>query len=100
MTREELFEVWAPAGAAWSGWAKPVLFSQPPPELPPVPDEPAPDLGWVPRPGEGFALVLDLPGAASVTLGLALAGAGYRPVPLFNACPPPTPAVGELPVLV
>lgn len=28
MTREEIFEAWAPAGAIWSQWMKPVLFAQ------------------------------------------------------------------------
>ena len=27
MTREELFDAWAPAGGPWSDWAKPVLFA-------------------------------------------------------------------------
>jgi len=89
MTREDVFEAWAPAGGAWSNWAKPAPFAHLPRELPPDPDVPPPDLAWVPPPNEGVALVVDLPGAASVHFGLALAAAGYRPVPLFNACPPP-----------
>jgi hypothetical protein len=89
VTREELFEAWAPAGGVWSDWVKPAPFAHLPRELPPDPDVPPPDLSWVPAPGERVALVIDLPGAASVHLGLALAGAGYRPVPLINACPPP-----------
>jgi hypothetical protein len=90
MTREELFDAWAPAGAPWSDWAKPVLFAHWPRPLPEVaPDAPAFDLAWIPRPGERFVLVIDLPGVESVRLGLALAAIGYRPVPLFNAVPPP-----------
>ncbi len=27
MTREELYEIWAPPGATWSAWAKPALFA-------------------------------------------------------------------------
>jgi hypothetical protein len=50
-------------------------------------------LSWVPASVERVALVVDLPGPVSVRLGLTLAAAGYRPVPLFNACPPP--AEGE-----
>lgn len=90
MTREELFDAWAPAGGPWSDWAKPVLFAHWPRPLPAAP-EPAPaGLSWVPSPTDGVALVIDLPGVTSVHLGLALAALGYRPVPLFNACPPPT----------
>src|SRR5947209_18025924 len=83
MTREELFDAWAPAGASWSDWAKPVLFAHWPRPLPAVADVPPPDLSWVPPAADRVALVVDLPGAASVHLGLALAAAGYRPVPLF-----------------
>src|SRR5262245_32614133 len=28
MTPQELYEIWAPPGALWSAWAKPVLFAQ------------------------------------------------------------------------
>jgi hypothetical protein len=41
----------------------------------------------VPGPAEGAALVVDLPGETSVAWGLALAGKGYRPVPLYNGVP-------------
>jgi len=89
VTREELFEAWAPPGGTWSNWAKPALFAQLPLVLP-ADTEPAPyDLSWVPRPEERVAIVVDLPGAASVHFGLALASLGYQPVPLFNACLPP-----------
>jgi hypothetical protein len=90
MTREELFDAWAPAGGPWSDWAKPVLFAHWPRLLPAIPEMPPADLDWIPAPADRVALVIDLPGATSVHLGLALAAADYRPVPLFNACPPPT----------
>ena len=41
------------------------------------------------------AIVVDLPGAESALMGIALAERGYRPVPLFNAIPLP----GGQPVL-
>jgi hypothetical protein len=101
MIREELFDAWAPTGVPWSDWAKPVLFAHWPRPLPAVP-EPAPaELGWVPSPTGRVALVIDLPGVTSVYLGLALAATGYRPVPLFNAWPPPTdgePGTAVVPV--
>jgi hypothetical protein len=101
MTREELFEIWAPAGGPWSDWAKPVLFAHWPRPLPDILDSPPADLEWVPLRADRVALVIDLPGPSSVRLGLALAAAGYQPVPLFNACPPPTdgePGVAVVPV--
>src|SRR5262249_18281438 len=89
MNREEVFECWAPTGAMWSGWVKPVLFAHLPRPLPSPPEFQPPDLSWVPPEAERVALVIDVAGSESAEIGLALAGRGYRPVPLFNACPPP-----------
>ena len=71
MTGEECFEAWAPVGASWSLWAKPVLFahlSQLPYERPPdqIPNEP-PDLFWIPEAGGRTAIVVDLPTAFFIT---------------------------------
>ena len=91
MDSQTAYEIWAPRQSLWSVWAKPVLFAHLPRtrvELRPLP---APDVSWVPAAAtERCAIVVDLPGAASVAMGLALADLGYQPVPLFNACPPPT----------
>ena len=45
------------------------------------------ETNWVPAIETRSALVLDLPGAEGVRLGLDLAARGYRPVPLYNAVP-------------
>ncbi|HJZ92073.1 MAG TPA: hypothetical protein VKE40_14455 [Gemmataceae bacterium] len=95
MNREEVFECWAPAGSTWSGWVKPVLFAHLPRPLPSPPEIQTHDLSWVPLAAEHVAFVIDIPGPASVELGLALAGRGYQPIPLFNACPPPVPDAQE-----
>jgi hypothetical protein len=42
---------------------------------------------WVPD--RATAMVVDLPGSQGVTMALSLAAIGYRPVPLYNACPAP-----------
>src|SRR5579885_1492046 len=99
MTREKLFDVWAPAASSWSPWAKPVLFAHWPRPLP-ADSDPAPvNLSWLPAAGERVALVVELPGAASVHFGLAAAAIGYRPVPLFSAIPPPLDAGSALSVV-
>jgi hypothetical protein len=87
--KEALFDVWVHPGAVWAEWVKPVLFAHLPRALPPFSHPPLPDLSWVPAPAERWAIVVDLPGALAVAVGLALAEKGYRPVPLFNGCPPP-----------
>jgi hypothetical protein len=96
MTGEEMFEVWTPREGQWSPWVKPVLFAQ---RIihgaPPTGDAPWSDvnLSWAPAPNEKCALVVDLPGIRSLSVGIALAARGYRPVPLFNACNGPESVV-------
>ena len=87
MTPEETYEIWVPPGGMWSLWARPVLFAQMPPDPgAPVPSSGAVHTSWAPTPRERALLVIDLPGAESVQMALALAGCGYRPVPAYNAC--------------
>jgi len=99
MPPEDIFEIWAPPGGAWSAWAKPVLFAQLPESTPDAgsSDKAGADLDvpWAPAADGRTILVLDLPGAESVRTGLALAGRGYRPVPLFNACTGPDEVIPQ-----
>jgi hypothetical protein len=96
MDPAQLFDVWAPPSTPWSAWAKPALFV------------PSFDLSWtparatvphlpaIPSASARAALILDMEGDASVNAGLQAAKSGYRPVPLFNACP--APANDEFPL--
>jgi hypothetical protein len=100
MNREEVFARWAPEGAPWSAWVKPVLFAYvgDEAELPARPRL-APEALMLPAPADPYrapaprprdlAVVVDLPGIASVGAGLALAGFGFQPVPLYNSLPMP-----------
>jgi hypothetical protein len=101
MTKEDCFAAWAPEGAVWSPWAKPVSFTQLD-QAPAPPSEPldweAPEAGGWPAAGTQ-AVVLDLPGEDSIRVGLALARLGYRPVPLLNATHGPSPVLEMGPVL-
>lgn len=83
---EELFNLWAPEESRWSLWAKPVLFADCRESVPlDKPLEAAlPAASAFPL-GRDTAAIVDVPGANSVIYGLALAGIGYRPVPLFNS---------------
>ena len=99
MTREHLFDVWAPPSGAWSAWVKPVLFAHMRgavrADAPPLPM--GFTLDWLSRDREGTMLVINLPGPLGVFLGLQLAlERGYRPVPLYNACPGPQRVDGPL----
>ena len=90
MDAQELYEAWAPARSPWSVWVKPVLFAHYGRVfLPPAPP-PGAEWSWEPPGSNRTALVIDLPGVESVGMGLRAARAGFRPVPVFNACPAPT----------
>lgn len=98
MTGEQCFAAWAPDDAAWTAWAKPVLFSQL--RSLGVQPRPVPEFrGRLPRFGADTALVVDVEGRDAVAAGLALAGLGWRPVPLFNATMAPKAIVDMVPVM-
>jgi hypothetical protein len=88
MTKDEIFAVWAPEHSPWSRWVKPVLFAHLDMvmELTAIPEWKE-DLAWAPAATANVAMVVDLPGAEGVSLGIALAGLGYQPVALYNALP-------------
>jgi hypothetical protein len=102
INKDEILERWAPAGAPWSKWVKPVLFaylvdgSDDPPRprlevealLPPGTPRRDPYREPTPRPTD-VAVLVDLPGDTGVGAGLVLAGFGFQPVPLYNALPGP-----------
>ena len=91
MNKETIFEIWAPEAAIWSPWAKPVLFAHldsVSTEIPALPE--LAELTWAPFLDAGLAIVVDVPGAEGVRLGIALAHRGFRPVPLYNAVPLPS----------
>ena len=109
LTSETIYAIWAPPEGIWSLWARPVLFAQmttqslchrpalfgqmmqatfpQPPSLP--------EVAWAPDVTSNTVLVVDLPGEAAVRTGLALAGRGHRPVPLFNGCTGPGEVVDQ-----
>ena len=100
MTNEEIFDVWAPADAVWSRWAKPVLFAQRSGiTLPPERSAPAIADRWLPPASGQRAIIVDLPGSEALRIGLALAGRGHRPVPLYNTCDDPAAVIDVRPLV-
>jgi hypothetical protein len=99
LTGEECYAAWAPEDSVWSAWAKPVLFAQEP-FMEPGPDD-LPALSGLPRLPDVWTdpgLIVDLPGPEAIAVGLALAGHGFRPVPLFNGTSGPMPVVDVTPI--
>jgi hypothetical protein len=95
MTKQEVYNIWAPPDGPWSTWAKPVLFAHMPAMSPPPGDMamPAVDIAWAPPADGSTVIVLDLPGNLGVAAAMRLAEQGYRPVPLYNAVPSPVHTV-------
>jgi hypothetical protein len=98
MNALELFDVWAPEGAPWSLWAKPVLFAA----QSPVPAFASQDWQaaravtrgrWTPAALAETMLVLDLPGPVALALALDCASHGWRPFPMFHSCTGPSALV-------
>ncbi|MBR4965983.1 MAG: hypothetical protein IKY53_05765 [Lachnospiraceae bacterium] len=86
MTIKDVYRIWAPEGAKWTDWVRPVPFTgfkqctkgYPQTEL---------AIGrtdYIDETFAGAALIVDLPGIAGIREGIALAKAGYRPIPVYN----------------
>ncbi|MFO0591394.1 MAG: hypothetical protein U0441_27850 [Polyangiaceae bacterium] len=102
--RDRVYRLWKPHDVFWARWVKPVLLAHVQPSTAPR-IEPPPE--WLKmelfaplfsvtagspyrRGAEALrdvAIVVDLPHAAAVPVGVGLAHLGFRPVPLYNALP-------------
>lgn len=89
MTKDQIFETWAPRDGRWSPWVKPVLFSFMNRDSTTTSASIFPGLN-ISSFAPGTPVVIDLPGAESVAAGMALAAHGWQPIPLFNALPGPS----------
>jgi hypothetical protein len=97
LTSDDAFGAWAPADVIWSEWAKPVAFVK----VEALSGEPRVALGvpQFPLPVDSSsAVIVDLPGAEAVEVGLFLADRGFCPVPLFNGTSGPSAVVDVLPI--
>jgi hypothetical protein len=98
MTLQDAFSIWAPEDALWTEWAKPVAFTgaitdaglETPMSVPTL------AIPGLPESWADAAIVVDLPGEEAVTVGLALAERGFRPVPLFNGTIGPNAVIDVL----
>lgn len=98
MTAKEVYKVWAPAGARWTQWTRPVPFI-------PISDEYCIGLeaaicerhicymdAEVVADTKAVAVIVDLPGIESIEEGIALARLGFRPVVVCNGTQAPKKA--------
>jgi len=94
MKPSELYKLWAPEDSIWSNWAKPVLFADTmfiDHEPPPSTQWQSSNIAWATGLNNETAIVLDLPDAVSIWVGIALTQRGFRPVPLYNGVAGPFP---------
>jgi hypothetical protein len=88
MNKEQIYSVWAPGGSVWSKWVKPVLFAYMTDSTRGLGDSQPDEWGMsVPAASSATGIVIDLDGPRGVSFGMRVARKGYRPVPLYNACP-------------
>lgn len=98
MNSPEIYQCWAPKERIWSQWAKPVLFAycSRTASGAPIPFAwPTLNVSYEPS----TALVLDLPRELAVNYGIAAAGVGYWPVPLFNCADGMDAALNVAPII-
>lgn len=85
MIGKEIYKIYAPVGAKWTEWIRPVPFVA----IDTYNRKPSAD--WVNRKAlflkhyeQDTVIFIDLPGKESIEMGIDLAHIGYRPIPLFN----------------
>lgn len=85
MKGKEIYKIYAPVGAKWIDWVRPVPFVA----IDTYDRKPIVD--WLDRKAiflkkyqQDIAIFIDLPGKESIELGIDLAHMGYRPIPIFN----------------
>lgn len=85
MIGKEIYKIYAPLGAKWTEWIRPVPFIA-------IDTYNRKSIStWVDRKvmflkqyEPDTAIFIDLPGKESIEFGISLAQIGYRPIPIFN----------------
>ncbi len=85
MSGKEIYQIYAPNGAKWIEWVRPVPFVA----IDTYNRKPIVD--WIDRKAmflkkyqQDTAIFIDLPGKESIELSIDLAYKGYRPIPILN----------------
>ena len=98
MTGKDIYKVWAPVGAKWVDWVRPVPFVAIDncTEVHEVCDLTIPKINYINKLIEDTAIIVDIASYESIRDGLALAKIGYRPIPLYNGT---TEQNGAMPII-
>ena len=85
MTGKETFKIWAPMGARWVDWVRPVPFVaiDNPSKTNSIMNFTIENINYIELQTD-IAIILDLPDYESIKEGIVLAKLGFRPIPLYN----------------
>ena len=83
---KEIYQIWAPYGKKWVDWVRPVPFIEIHTQKKGycVSALEIPEAICIEPADNKTAIIVDLPGADSIEMGIALAKRGYRPIPIYN----------------
>ena len=86
MTGKDIFNTWAPIGAKWVNWVRPVPFININEQFEGYESGEfvIPKINYMSKVKLNTAIIVDLPGNTSIKEGLAIAKFGFRPVPIYN----------------
>ena len=86
MTGIDIFKIWAPLGAKWIDWVRPVPFIAINNSFKAYEfgDFTIPNINYINELHTDTAIIVDLPGNDSIKEGLGLAKLGFRPIPIYN----------------
>lgn len=85
MTGKEIYRIWAPNGAKWTDWVRPVSFVviNDNFKLYNIPDFKISNINYI-KENTNTAIIVDLPGVESIKEGISLCNFGFRPIPIYN----------------
>ena len=85
MRGKEIYKIYAPNGAKWIDWVRPVPFvAIDTYNRKPIANFLDRKAMFLKKYQQDTAIFIDLPGKESIELGIGLAHMGYRPIPVFN----------------
>ena len=84
MLGKEIYKIWAPNGAQWTQWVRPVPFIGISGKEYGLVDFTIPKINYINGKTTNIALIIDLPGNNSIKEGIALSKIGFRPIPIYN----------------
>lgn len=86
MSNKEIYKIWAPVGAKWIDWVRPVPFVaiNRDSKIYDVENFIIPNINYIKELQPDTAIIVDIEGIESIKEGLGLAKIGFRPIPIYN----------------